>query len=73
MGELTHFNEQGRARFQAAIVGYLQQIQDNQGIQNFTSDDVEVLAGSAIDAIVVNVAIQAVDSVEKIYMTIEVS
>lgn len=66
-------NEQGRARFQAAIVGYLQQIQDNQGIQNFTSDDVEVLAGSAIDAIVVNVAIQAVDSVEKIYMTIEVS
>lgn len=66
-------NEQGRARFQAAIVGYLQQIQDNQGIQNFASDDVEVLAGSAIDAIVVNVAIQAVDSVEKIYMTIEVS
>lgn len=66
-------NEQGRARFQAASVGYLQQIQDNQGIQNFTSDDVEVLTGSAIDAIVVNVAIQAVDSVEKIYMTIEVS
>lgn len=66
-------NEQGRARFQAAIVGYLQQIQDNQGIQNFTAEDVEVLPGTAIDAIVVNVAIQAVDSVEKIYMTIEVS
>nr|DAW43753.1 MAG TPA: tail sheath protein [Caudoviricetes sp.] len=66
-------NEQGRARFQAAIVGYLQQIQDNQGIQNFASDDVEVLPGTAIDAIVVNVAIQAVDSVEKIYMTVEVS
>lgn len=66
-------NEQGRARFQAAIVGYLQEIQDNQGIQNFTAEDVEVLAGTAIDAIVVNVAIQAVDSVEKIYMTIEVS
>lgn len=70
---VVNSNEQGRARFQAAIVGYLQEIQDNQGIQNFTSDDVEVLAGSAIDAIVVNVAIQAVDSVEKIYMTIEVS
>ena len=66
-------NEQGRARFQAAIVGYLQQIQDNQGIQNFTSDDVEVLAGSAIDAIVVNVAIQAVDSVEKVYLRLEIS
>lgn len=66
-------NEQGRARFQAAIVGYLQQIQDNQGIQNFSSDDVEVLAGSAIDAIVVNVAIQAVDSVEKVYLSLEIS
>ena len=66
-------NEQGRARFQAAIVGYLQEIQDNQGIQNFTSDDVEVLAGSAIDAIVVNVAIQAVDSVEKVYLSLEIS
>lgn len=66
-------NEQGRARFQAAIVGYLQQIQDNQGIQNFTSEDVEVLSGTSIDAIVVNVAIQAVGSVEKIYMTVEVS
>lgn len=66
-------NEAGRARFQAAIVGYLQEIQDNQGIQNFDAEDVEVLPGTAIDAIVVNVAIQAVDSVEKIYMTIEVS
>lgn len=66
-------NEQGRARFQAAIVGYLQQIQDNQGIQNFASDDVEVLAGIAIDAIVVNVAFQAVDSVEKVYLSLEIS
>lgn len=66
-------NEAGRARFQAAIVGYLQQIQDNQGIQNFTADDVEVLAGTEIDAIVVNVAIQAVDSVEKVYLTLEIS
>lgn len=66
-------NDAGRARFKTAIVGYLDQIQANQGIQNFTSDDVEVLPGSDIDAIIVNVAIQAVDSVEKIYMTIEVS
>ena len=66
-------NEAGRARFQAAIVGYLQQIQDNQGIQNFTAEDVEVLAGTAIDAIVVNVAIQAVDSVEKVYLSLEIS
>lgn len=66
-------NEQGRALFQAAIVGYLLDIQGNQGIQNFSAEDVQVLPGTDIDAIVVNVAIQALDSVEKIYMTIEIN
>lgn len=66
-------NEQGRALFQSAIVGYLLDIQGNQGIQNFSAEDVQVLPGTDIDAIVVNVAIQAVDSVEKIYMTIEIN
>lgn len=66
-------NAAGRARFKTAIVGLMQDIQNNQGIQNFSPDDIEVLPGQEIDAIVVNVAIQAVDSVEKIYMTIEVS
>ena len=66
-------NDTGRAQFKAAIVGYLLDIQANQGIQDFSADDVEVLPGEDIDAIVVNIAIQAVDSVEKIYMTIEVS
>lgn len=70
---IVNNNEAGRARFQAAIVGYLLQIQANEGIQNFEAEDVEVLPGNDIDSIVVNVAIQAVDSVEKIYMTIEVS
>ena len=66
-------NAAGRARFKTAIVGLMQDIQNNQGIQNFSPDDIEVLPGQEIDAIVVNVAIQAVDSVEKIYMKIEVS
>lgn len=66
-------NDAGRARFKAAIVGYLYQIQDAEGIQNFDPEDVEVLPGIDIDAIVVNVAFYAVDAVEKVYMTIEVS
>lgn len=66
-------NEQGRSRFKGAIVGYLLDIQANQGIQNFDPADVEVLPGADIDSILVNISIQAVDSVEKIYMTIEVS
>ena len=66
-------NEQGRALFQAAIVGYLLDIQGNQGIQNFSAEDVEVLPGTDIDAIIVNVVLLAVDSVEKIYMTLEIN
>ncbi len=65
-------NTDGRMRFKSAIVGYLLELQDAQAIQNFETDDVEVLPGAEIDAIIVNVAIQAVDSVEKVYMTVTV-
>lgn len=63
-------NEAGRAVFQGAIVGYLLDIQNNQGIQNFEASDVEVLPGEAINAILVNLALQPVGSVEKVYVTI---
>lgn len=66
-------NENGRMLFKNAIVGYLLDIQANEGIQNFTAEDVEVLPGTDIDAILVNIVLQAVDSVEKIYLTIEVN
>lgn len=66
-------NEQGRMMFKSAIVGYLLTIQANNGIQNFTADDVEVLPGEAVDAILVNLAIQVVGSVNKIYVTLEVN
>lgn len=66
-------NEIGRSRFKSVIVGYLLSIQANQGIQNFEADDVEVLPGEEIDAVVINLAIQPVDSIEKIYLTIEVA
>ena len=66
-------NEDGRMQFKAAIVGYMLDIQANQGIQNFTADDVEVLSGEDVDAILVNVAIQVVGSANKIYVTIQVS
>lgn len=66
-------NANGRAMFQSAIVGYLLEIQANEGIQNFTAEDVEVLPGNGITAIVVNLAIQPVGSVEKIYITISLS
>ena len=70
---IVNNNDAGRSQFRAAIVGYMIDLQGEQAIQNFSSDDVEVLPGNDIDSIVVNLAIQAVDSVEKIYLTVTVS
>ena len=63
-------NEDGRALLKAWIVGYLNEIQDNGGIQNFEADDVLVSAGNAINAVVITIAIQPVAAVEKIYVTV---
>lgn len=70
---VVHNNPPGRSRFKAVIVGYLLDIQDNGGIQNFTAADVEVLPGEEIDSVAINLAIQVADAVEKIYMTVVVS
>ena len=69
----TNNNDDGRNLLKGWIVGYLNEMQANGGVQNFEPDDVEVAAGNEIDAVVVNVAIQPVDSIEKIYMTVSVS
>lgn len=66
-------NEEGRSRFKAAVVGYMLDLEANSGIQNFDPDDVEVVAGAFIDAVVITVAIQVVDAAEKIYLTVEVA
>lgn len=42
-------------------------------MQNFSAEDVTVRAGNAIDSVLVDVAVQPVDSIEKIYMTVMVS
>ena len=65
-------NAAGRTLFRAWLIGYLNAMQAANGIQNFAAEDVEVLPGEAIDAIVINVIIQPVDSIEKIYMTVTV-
>lgn len=62
-------NASGRDLLKAWIVGYLNEIQANGGIQNFVADDVAVEAGNALNAVVITLAIQPVAAVEKIYIT----
>lgn len=62
-------NAAGRDLLKAWIVGYLNEIQANNGIQNFVADDVVVGAGNALNAVVITLAIQPVAAIEKIYIT----
>lgn len=66
-------DDTGRNLLKGWIVGYLNEMQANGGVQNFVADDVTVQAGGAIDAVLVTVWIQPVDSIEKIYMTVTVA
>ncbi len=65
----TQNNATGRDLLKSWIVGYLNEIQANGGIQNFESDDVTVEAGNALNAVLITLAIQPVAAVEKIYIT----
>lgn len=66
-------NEDGRSILKAALVDYFNSLQNMGAVQNFETDDVTVTAGTDSDAVVVTAAIQPVDSVEKIYITVNLS
>lgn len=66
-------NDAGRNLLKGWIVGYFNEMQANNGVQNFSADDVEVLPGNDVDSVLVNVAIQPVDAIEKIYVSVTVS
>ncbi|MDD4690001.1 MAG: phage tail sheath C-terminal domain-containing protein [Eubacteriales bacterium] len=63
----------GRNIFKADLIRYLNSLQRMGAIQNFdSSTDILISAGLAIDAVVVDLAIQPVDAMEKLYMTVSV-
>lgn len=66
-------NQDGRSLLKAALVDYMSALQGMGAIQEFVSDDITVSAGTDSDAVVVNAAIQPVDSVEKLYITVNLS
>ena len=72
IGKLDN-NEDGRGLMKAWIVGYLKEMQANNGIRDFDASDVTVEQGNTLDSVVVTIAIMPVDSVEKVYTTITVS
>lgn len=65
--------EDGRNVLKADIIAYLNRLQSVGAIQNFDSvGNISISAGEAIDSVVVNISVQPVDSMEKLYMTVNV-
>lgn len=62
--------EDGRALLKGMYCGYFAELANRGAIQNYSPDDISVLAGEASDAVIVTVNIQPVDSIEKIYLTV---
>ena len=66
-------NDDGKNIFKSDVISYLNTLQNIAAIQNFDSaTDIQIYAGEAIDAVVADLAIQPVDSMEKLYMTVMV-
>jgi len=63
-------NADGRSLLRATLIEYFNELQSMSAIQNFTAEDVTVSAGTDSDAVVIACYIQPVDSVEKMYITV---
>lgn len=66
-------NEEGRKTLKAEIMNILNRYQGMQALQNVDVDDITVLKGSDSDAVVIEIYMQPVDSIEKIYINITIS
>lgn len=66
-------NSTGRSLLRASLIEYFNELQRLGAIQNFVAEDVQVSPGKDIDAVVIDAYIQPVDSIEKIYITVNLA
>lgn len=66
-------NADGRSLLRATLIEYFNELQRMNAIQNFTAEDIAVNPGIDSDAVTIDCYIQPVDSVEKIYLKINLS
>lgn len=66
-------NADGRNLLKGEVISYLERLQGLGAIQNFDSQtDIQVQPGDEVDAVMITLAVQPVDSPEKIYMNVTV-
>ncbi|MGL9971566.1 phage tail sheath family protein [Enterococcus sp. DIV1420a] len=68
----TTTDQDGLELFKANRIAYFDALQAAGAITNFKAEDITVAPGEIRDAIVLNVAVQPVDAMEKLYVTVQV-
>lgn len=64
----------GRNQYKTELISLIDTLVGIRAVQNFDgAKDITVLPGEAIDAVVVDLVIQPVDSMEKLYLTVNVN
>ncbi len=72
MGKVDN-DDDGRKLFKADLVAYANELQRLHAIQNFDVTDIEISAGNDVDSVIANWNVQTVDSMEKLYMQVNVA
>lgn len=72
LGKVSN-TEDGRTLFKSSIIDYLSGLQNKGAIQAFDKNSVVVEAGPDIDSVVASIAVKPVDSMEFLYMTVNVN
>lgn len=72
MGKVDN-NDIGRGIFKSDLIAYGREMQRINAIQDFAgADDITIAQGNDLDSVIVEWAVKPVDSMEKLYMTVNV-
>lgn len=69
LGKVTN-DSNGRDVFKVSLLQYLSTLTASQAIQNFVTEDLTIEQGNDVDSLIVQLAVQPTDSMEKLYMNV---
>ncbi|MEG0783511.1 phage tail sheath C-terminal domain-containing protein, partial [Carnobacterium sp.] len=69
LGKVTN-DSNGRDVFKVSLLQYLGTLTASQAIQNFVTEDLTIEQGNDVDSLIVQLAVQPTDSMEKLYMNV---
>lgn len=72
LGKVSN-DENGRVLFKSSIIDFLTELRNQGGIDEFDTEGITVDAGENIDAVVATLAVKPLDSMEFLYMTVDIN